>query len=591
MQRWWVGALLGTLLGACGPPRAPAVDPELAPPSADEVTAEYRAAARAAFARGVFLDAKGDVLGALHEYAQAVRLLPSDGRMRATYAQRLVDAGRVGDAASFLRGAGERFQATSEERFLLAQIDFLSGRAEPARRGVEALLAADSTHAEAWELRGRLDLQADRPADAVAALDRAARLQPPSTDLDLVRAESLRRLDRDADAEALLRRRLESDPERLDARRQLASLLREGGRRDEAVEILGAARAANPDDPDAIEATLEAMIESKDLAGAAAMLEPYHAAGALGPRLAYLYGRVLLQLDRAAAADSVLRPLAALEGVHGVEPLLGDIAVRLGRADAAREHYRRAMEQRPDDCGPAASLALLELQARRRGADSTSTSTPASPPPATDREIDAALAAAERTTGDDDYRCHLLLGLAYSAARRFEDALPHLEATRRLDPESSDAMFNLAMAHQELGHHDVALDLARALLVREPENAAAMNFVGYALAERGRELPESERLVRAALARDPDNGYYVDSLGWVLYQKGEYVAAAVELERAVRLTGERDALILEHLGDAYVRIGRLADAHRTYVQSRDLDPERTPLAEKIARVESQLRRP
>jgi tetratricopeptide (TPR) repeat protein len=244
------------------------------------------------------------------------------------------------------------------------------------------------------------------------------------------------------------------------------------------------------------------------------------------------------------------------------------------------------MQQRPEDCAPAASLALLGMQMQRRGgADSLLAAARVER-----SEIDAALQAAAQSAGADNYRCQLLLGLAYSAARRFADALPHLEATLRLDPEGSDATFNLAMAHQELGHFDTALELARGLLAREPDNAAAMNFVGYALAERGRELPESERLVRAALRLDPDNGYYVDSLGWVLYQKGDYAAAASELERAVDLTRERDALILEHLGDAYVRIGRLADAHRVYLRSRALDPERTPLVEKITRVESQLKR-
>jgi tetratricopeptide (TPR) repeat protein len=590
MRRWWVGAfgLALVAVAACGPPKPPPADPDSEPLSAEEVAAEYRAAARAAYARGVFLDARGDLLGALHEYGQAVRLTPRDGEIRTVYAQRLVDAGRFADAAAFLRGAAERYGITAPERLLLAQIDFLSGRTDAARKGALAALAADSTLADAWELRGRLELQAEGPRAALASLERAALLGARGTELDLLRAECHRRLGDEAAAEGLLRSILAVQPERLDARRQLADLLRATGRRDEALQLLRDARAADPDDPEAVEAALEAHIEANDLEGAAAMLAPYHRAGVLGPRLAYLYGRVLLQLDRPAAADSVLRPLAALDGAHGVELLLGDIAVRLGQPQTARDHYRRAMEQRPDDCAPAASLALLEVQQRRRGADSTAV---AAATAATTAAIDAALATAERAATDDDYRCHLLLGLAYSAARRFDAALPHLEATHRLDPDNGDAMFNLAMAHQELGHYDAALGLARTLLGREPDNAAAMNFVGYALAERGRELPESERLIRAALDRDPDNGYYVDSLGWVLYQKGDYAAAATELERAVRLTNERDPIILEHLGDAYVRIGRLAEAHRAYVQSRALDPDRPPIAEKIAHVESQLRRP
>src|SRR5262249_40860282 len=164
--------------------------------------------------------------------------------------------------------------------------------------------------------------------------------------------------------------------------------------------------------------------------------------------------------------DSVLKPLANLEGVSGIEPLLGDIAARAGNGAEARAHYRRAMVQNPDDCTAAASLALLAVQEQRRLRDADK---PA--PDSLQSEFGSSAQAAERSTGPKDYRCHLLLGLAYSAARRFDAALPHLQTTLDLDPDDADALFNLAMAHQELGQYDRALELARTLLEKHPDNA------------------------------------------------------------------------------------------------------------------------
>jgi tetratricopeptide (TPR) repeat protein len=203
-------------------------------------------------------------------------------------------------------------------------------------------------------------------------------------------------------------------------------------------------------------------------------------------------------------------------------------------------------------------------------------------------ELHRLLKQASAVTGDDAFRCHVLLASVYTALREFEPAVAHLEKGHQIDPENTDVQFNLAMAHQELGHFDAALRYGRGVLQQDANHAAALNFVGYILAERGLELQDSETLIRRALKQEPDNGYYVDSLGWVLYQSGNYGDATAELERAVQLTGERDAVILEHLGDAYVKVERLNDAMRAYGQSRQLEPNNPALLEKIKQVEANL---
>ena len=68
-----------------------------------------------------------------------------------------------------------------------------------------------------------------------------------------------------------------------------------------------------------------------------------------------------------------------------------------------------------------------------------------------------------------------------------------------------------------------------------PENAAALNYLGYTWAEQGIHLDEAEQLILRALAIEPNDGFYIDSLGWVYYQRGEYMQAIQHLERAVEL--------------------------------------------------------
>ena len=62
-------------------------------------------------------------------------------------------------------------------------------------------------------------------------------------------------------------------------------------------------------------------------------------------------------------------------------------------------------------------------------------------------------------------------------------------------------------------------------------------------------------MIQKAVAAEPDNMAYRDSLGWVLFRLGRYAEAVAELEKAA--AGKKpDAVVLDHLGDAYQKAGR-----------------------------------
>jgi Flp pilus assembly protein TadD len=96
-----------------------------------------------------------------------------------------------------------------------------------------------------------------------------------------------------------------------------------------------------------------------------------------------------------------------------------------------------------------------------------------------------------------------------------------------------------------------------------PQNAPALNYLGYTWAEMGVQLDEAEKLIVRALKIEPNDGFFIDSLGWVYFQRGEYAKAVEQLERAVELTVD-DPVIIEHLGDAYEKIGRTEQALQRY---------------------------
>jgi len=55
-------------------------------------------------------------------------------------------------------------------------------------------------------------------------------------------------------------------------------------------------------------------------------------------------------------------------------------------------------------------------------------------------------------------------------------------------------------------------------LALKPDNADALNYLGYTYAEKGERLDEAIVLIKRALILERDNGYILDSRAWAYYQ-------------------------------------------------------------------------
>ena len=126
----------------------------------------------------------------------------------------------------------------------------------------------------------------------------------------------------------------------------------------------------------------------------------------------------------------------------------------------------------------------------------------------------------------------------------------------------------------------------RAVLALEPENAEALNFMGYTWAEQGQQLEEAEALVRRALQLAPRSGHMIDSLGYIRLRRGDARQAVELLEEADRLLGP-DPSVLDHLGDAYRAATRPADAAAAWTRALGSVDEEPPAERQALRAELQ----
>lgn len=130
-------------------------------------------------------------------------------------------------------------------------------------------------------------------------------------------------------------------------------------------------------------------------------------------------------------------------------------------------------------------------------------------------------------------------------------------------PDDENLLYEYGLALEDTGDHNGALAIMEKIIELKPDNAAALNFVGFSWAEKKVNLDQALDYIQRAIELKPDNGYIRDSLGWVYFRLGKIEQAIKELETAVKLS-PGDAAILEHLGDVYLDSGRLKEALQTY---------------------------
>lgn len=114
-------------------------------------------------------------------------------------------------------------------------------------------------------------------------------------------------------------------------------------------------------------------------------------------------------------------------------------------------------------------------------------------------------------------------------------------------PDDHDLLYGRAIVHERMGDFAAAEADLRAIVLDAPEDARALNALGYMLTNNGEDYAEAERLIRRALELTPDDPAVIDSLGWVLFRQGDVEQARVYLERAWKAL--KDPEVAAHFGE------------------------------------------
>ncbi|NND45039.1 MAG: tetratricopeptide repeat protein, partial [Xanthomonadales bacterium] len=194
-----------------------------------------------------------------------------------------------------------------------------------------------------------------------------------------------------------------------------------------------------------------------------------------------------------------------------------------------------------------------------------------------------ALLAALRRDGDAAFREDTLIAETeiLTNAGLQEEAFDLLSgALGKHHPESS-LLYSRAILAVQLDRLQVAERDLRTIIEQEPQNATALNALGYTLADLTDRLDEAEELISAAYALQPDEASIIDSMGWVAYRQGRLD----EAERYLRDAWDRDRNpeIGAHLGEVLWVAGDQAAARAIWAEAAEVDAGNTALQETLQR--------
>lgn len=165
-------------------------------------------------------------------------------------------------------------------------------------------------------------------------------------------------------------------------------------------------------------------------------------------------------------------------------------------------------------------------------------------------------------------------------SQRLDEAMKIYDTAleNRYDP---DLLYSRAMLAEKMDRMDVLEEDLRLIIQRDPQNAQALNALGYTLADKTDRFEEAEKLIDQALKIRPDDHYILDSKGWVLYRLGRLEEALVYLRRAHELIPDPE--IAAHLGEVLWVSGNRKEARQVWDTARKVTPDNMHLQDVIER--------
>jgi Flp pilus assembly protein TadD len=341
-------------------------------------------------------------------------------------------------------------------------------------------------------------------------------------------------------------------------------LMRTSG--DATIAFLTPFVAANPDAKAAAGALAQVYVEQKRYAEARAVFQALWDGDRTSREFEFGIAAISMQMKDWTTAEALFLDLQkAGYGENGVVELyLGQVAEETGRYQDAIDRYSAVPE---GDRAWIAKLRVAAMMAKQN--------------PSRIPEARRYLADLPAVTIDQRVQVRQAEAALLRDANDNTAAYAVLKQALVEHPDMPDLLYDSAMVAEKLDKIDEAEASLRRVVELKPEDAQALNALGYTLVDRTPRTSEGFALIEKAYKLAPEDPFILDSMGWAFYRLGKLDDAESYLRRA--MTQRPDAEIAAHLGEVLWKKGDPVRANEVWQSQLMTSPQNEVLLETVRR--------
>jgi len=393
---------------------------------------------------------------------------------------------------------------------------------------METLTSEEPESADAWFARAVVAAGVDKHEEALAAARRASGLRP---------GWNLPRIFR-------------------------VQLLLNRGDRKQARQVLEAFVSENPDDRSLRLLYAQLLVDEQEFSRARNVFKQVLRNAPKEPDVLFALGVLSLQLEDPEAARSYLVRL------HDTGERQGDSAYYLGQAEELADNLEAAVSWYHKVEGEHAVDARIRVALMRAEQGKVGRA----------REI---LQQLRDQWPEEAAMIYLVEGTTLADLDRSREAMEVYDEALAAFPDDHDLRYARGLHAISLDRLDLMESDFRAIIAADPDNAEALNALGYSLADRTERFAEALSYIERALALKPDDPAILDSMGWVQFGLGNPERALEYLRKALAMLP--DGEIAAHLGEVLWTLGRHDEARQTWAAALNRDPDHEYLLRLIGR--------
>jgi tetratricopeptide (TPR) repeat protein len=186
-------------------------------------------------------------------------------------------------------------------------------------------------------------------------------------------------------------------------------------------------------------------------------------------------------------------------------------------------------------------------------------------------EADSRLSLLSRQFPKQKLRIILMQAGLYGQQQQYEKAFKLLTDAMAAYSDQRDLLYTHALMAERVNKVDVLEADLKKILAKTPDDAEALNALGYSLLGNASRYAEAEKYLQQALKLQPNEAVIMDSYGWLQFKQGKIDQALGYLEQAY--VKQQESEIAAHLAEVLWTLGRKDEAKKIFNKAIKKAPE------------------